>query len=128
MKSLNEVTLIGNVTGDPELKATQQGKPICTFGLATNERFKDANGEQKEIPEFHNVVVWDKFATLVGEKLKKGSGIFLRGRIKTRSWEKDGVKHYKTEIVAKEIIFLDKKDGGVPEDNAPVESTEDVPF
>lgn len=96
---LNKVQIIGNLTRDPDLKALPSGQQVCTFSVATNETFiKD--GQKQERAEFHNVVVWGKTAENVARYMKKGSQIFIEGKLQTRKWEKDGVTHYRTEIMA----------------------------
>jgi single-strand DNA-binding protein len=105
--SLNKVLIMGNLTRDPELKATPSGAKVCNFSIATNYTFKDASGNKKEIPEYHNIVVWGLQAENSGKYLKKGSSAFVEGRIQTRSWDgPDGKKQYKTEIVADNVRFM----------------------
>jgi single-strand DNA-binding protein len=105
--SLNRVTLIGHLGGDPELKYTPGGSAIATFSVATNQSWKDKEGNLKEEVEWHRLVVWNKLAEIVAEYCKKGSQIYADGRLKTRSWtDKDGVKRYTTEVVAQNVIFL----------------------
>jgi len=108
---LNKVQLIGNLTRDPELKSTPSGAKVCSFSLATNETFKDAQGQKKETVEFHNIVVWGKTAENVAQYMKKGSQIYIEGKLQTRSWDKDGVKHYRTEINALHVQFGHKPSG-----------------
>jgi single-strand DNA-binding protein len=110
-KSLNKVQLIGHLGKDPELKYTPSGVAVATFSIATNESWKDQEGNVQERTEWHNIVAWRKLAEICGEWLKKGKRIYLEGRIQTRSYEKDGVKKYITEIVADDMIMLD---GGTP--------------
>lgn len=109
MKSVNKVILIGNLTRDPELKATPQGTSLVEFGLATNRVWKDPNGEKKSLPEFHNIVGWGQLAEMCQQVLHTGSAIYLEGYLKTRSWEKDGIKVFRTEVVAENVVFLDKR-------------------
>lgn len=105
--SLNKVLLMGNLTRDPELRATPSGAKVCNFSLATNYSMKDASGNRKDIPEFHNIVVWGIQAENCSKYLKKGSGAFIEGRIQTRSWDgQDGKKQYKTEVVAENVRFM----------------------
>ena len=110
--SLNKVMLIGNLTRDPELRKTTSGQSVASFSMATNRVYTDASGQKKDQPEYHNIVVWAKLAEVVVQYCTKGKKIYAEGRIQTREWEKDGVKHYRTEIVADSVIFLDK--GGAP--------------
>ena len=110
--SMNRVTLIGNVGGDPELRTIPSGSKVCTISVATSESYKDKNGEWKELTEWHRVVLWDYLADNAYKYLKKGSKVCIEGKNKTSTYEKDGVTHYKTEVQAKEIIFLDKASSG----------------
>ncbi len=109
MASLNKVMILGRLGKDPELKYTPQQQPVCKFSMATSEKFKD-----KETTEWHNVVAWGKTAELCSQYLKKGSQAFIEGRIQTRSWEKDGKKHYATEIIAQSVQFLSSKESSSP--------------
>ncbi len=108
--SLNRAQLIGNLTRDPELRQIPGGQTVATFSVATNFSWNDANGQKQEKVEFHNVVAWRKLAEIAGQYLKKGSKVYVEGRIQTRDWEgEDGVKRYRTEIVADNLIMLDRK-------------------
>ena len=108
--SLNRVQLIGNLTRDPEMKQIPGGQVVTSFGIATNFTWKDQSGEQQSKVEFHNITAWRRLAEICGQYLKKGSKIFIEGRLQTRDWEgEDGVKRYRTEIVADNMIMLDKK-------------------
>lgn len=110
-KSLNKVTLIGNLGKDPELRYTNSGVPVATFSLATNETWKDSDGNTQERTEWHNIVAWQKLAEICGEWLKKGSKVYIEGRLQTRSWDDKttGQKRYMAEIVANDMIMLDAK-------------------
>ena len=120
-RSLNKVTLIGNLTRDPELRYTPQGHAICTFGLATNRDWV-SDGERHESAEFHNIVSWNKLAEICDQLLNKGDKAFVEGRLQTRSWEDDdGKKNYKTEIVIDEMILLHSQQGRVSEEYEEVE-------
>lgn len=111
--SLNRVQLIGNLTRDPEMRQIAGGSTVATFGVATNLTWTDQSGQKQEKAEFHNVVAWRKLAEICGQYLKKGSKVFIEGRLQTRDWEgEDGVKRYRTEIVADNMIMLDRKSGG----------------
>ncbi|MBI2036914.1 MAG: single-stranded DNA-binding protein [Candidatus Liptonbacteria bacterium] len=102
--NLNKVFLIGNLTRDPELKALPSGTAVASFGVATNRVWKDQKGEKREDVQFHNVVAFGRQAEVINQYLKKGSMIFVEGRLQTQSWDgQDGVKRYKTEIVAERI-------------------------
>lgn len=108
---LNKVLLYGNLTRDPEMRALPSGQQVASFGLATNRSYKDkASGSQKEQTEFHNIVAFGRTAEVMGQYLKKGRPVYIEGRIQTRSWESDGKKNYKTEIVVDSFQF--GADGG----------------
>ncbi len=108
--SLNRVQLIGNLTRDPEMKQIPGGQVVTTFGVATNFTWTDSSGEKQSKVEFHNLVAWRKLAEICGQYLKKGSKVFVEGKIQTRDWEgEDGVKRYRTEIVLDNMIMLDSK-------------------
>ncbi|HLM83635.1 MAG TPA: single-stranded DNA-binding protein [Candidatus Bathyarchaeia archaeon] len=115
--SLNKVLLIGNLTRDPELRSTPSGQSVANFAIATNRVWKDPQtGERKEAAEFHNIVVWRRLAEIAGQYLRKGSKIFLEGRLQTRSWQdQSGNKKYMTEVIAENMQMLDRKpQGGAP--------------
>lgn len=121
-RSLNKVLLIGNLTRDPELRYTNSGTPVASFGVATNRSWKDSEGETQEAAEFHNLVAWGKMAEICQQLLATGMKVYIEGSLNTRSWEgEDGVKRYKTEIRVDEMILLDSKgkDGaGIDEEEA----------
>lgn len=125
-KSLNKVTLIGNLTRDPELRYTPQGTAVCTFGLATNRQWVTESGEKKDEAEFHNLVAWAKLAEICSQLLTKGKKIYAEGRLQTRTWQaQDGTQRNRTEIVVSDMIMLDsKRDGGTVAEGA---ETFDVP-
>lgn len=103
---LNKVYLIGNLTRDPEIKALPSGTKVTNFSIATNRYWKDAKtGEKKEQSEFHNIVVFGPQAETSAKYLKKGSNVLIEGRLQTRSWEQDGQKKYKTEIISESVQF-----------------------
>jgi len=109
-RSLNKVLLIGNLTRDPEMRYTNSGTPVVTFGMATNKSWKDEDGETKEIAEFHNLVAWNKMAEICQQLLAKGMKVYVEGSLNTRSWEaEDGSTRYKTEIRVEDMILLDSK-------------------
>ena len=110
---LNKVFIFGNLTRDPELRSLPSGSAVASFGVATNRVWKDQQGNKQEGTEFHNVVVFGKQAEIVSQYLRKGSSVLVEGRIQTRSWDgQDGVKKYKTEIVAERIQFGPRTSGG----------------
>lgn len=102
---LNKVLLYGNLTRDPELRALPSGMNVVNFSIATNRVFRDRDGKKQEQTDFHNVVVFGRQADTVNQYLKKGNGVFVEGRLQTRSWEKDGQKMYRTEVVADRVQF-----------------------
>lgn len=118
--SLNRATILGNITRDPESRTTTSGQSVVSFSVATNRRWKDqTSGELKEATEFHNCVAWSKLAQTISTYVRKGSKVYVEGRIQTRSWDDPtGVKKYRTEIVADNLIMLDKK-GDAPSGAAP---------
>ena len=126
MSGLNKVMLIGRLGRDPELRYTPGGLAIANFTLATSEEWKDKDsGEKKERTEWHRIVVFGKLGELCGEYLAKGRQAYIEGRLQTRSWEKDGVTRYTTEIVASNVQFLSAKDSanaGGPYINKPASS------
>lgn len=110
VRSLNKVTLIGNLTRDPELRFTPAGTAVCTFGLATNRSWTTQTGETKEETEFHRIVSWNKLAELCAQLLAKGRKIYVEGRLATRTWTaQDGQQRTTTEIVIDDMIILDSK-------------------
>ncbi len=113
--SLNRAQVIGNVTRDPEVRQVGSGQMVATFSVATNRVWKDrTTGDKQEKVEFHNVVVWGKLAEIAQQYVSKGRKIYVEGRLQTRDWEgEDGVKRYRTEIVAENFILLDR--AGNPE-------------
>lgn len=102
---INKVTLYGNLTRDPELKSLPSGQQVSSFSLATNRSYKDKEGHQQENTEFHNVVAFGRQAEIIGQYFKKGRPIYVEGRLQTRSWEKDGSKLYRTEIIIEQFQF-----------------------
>lgn len=136
MLGVNKVILVGNVGKDPELKFTPSGQAVCNFSLATSETFKDKAGDKQTKTEWHNIVIWGKIAEIANQYLKKGSQVYLEGKITTRSWDdKDGNKKYTTEIVVSSFQFLSGtkgKDEGEQQHGQPVgsntEDNSDLPF
>jgi len=108
---LNKVMLIGNLTRDPELKSIPSGMKVTNFSIATNRVWRDKEGAKKESTEFHNVVVFGRQAETVAQYMKKGSNIMVEGRLQTRSWEAEGKKNYRTEIIADNIQFGSRGSG-----------------
>lgn len=109
-RSLNKVTLIGNLTRDPELRYTPTGAAVCTIGIATNRTWVTDSGEKKEETEFHRVVAWNKLAELCSQLLAKGRKVYVEGRLRTSAWQaQDGSQRTSTEIVIEDMIVLDSK-------------------
>jgi single-strand DNA-binding protein len=143
MASVNKVILIGNLGRDPELRYTQGGQGVANFTLATNERWKDKDGQNQERTEWHRIVVWGKQAENCAQYLQKGRSCYIEGRLQTREWEdKEGNKRQTTEIVAQNVTFLGGRDGaqrgagqgaqppGPPVDGSmgPPPGGDDIPF
>jgi single-strand DNA-binding protein len=141
-KSLNKVQLIGNLGREVEIRYTPNGTPVAKVSLATNENFKNKKGEWVSRTEWHNLILWSRLAEIAGEFLKKGSKIYVEGRLATRTWDDrthKGVKHYMTEIVVSDLIMLDGKAKSSPAEepeyqesasdgHAPIGMDEDIPF
>lgn len=112
---LNKVQLYGNLTRDPELKALPSGGQVANFSIATNRTYKDKAGAKQEQVEYHNVVAFGRTAEVIGQYMKKGRPIFVEGRLQTRSWEAEGKKNYRTEIIVESFQFgADGGRGGAP--------------
>lgn len=124
--NLNKVMLIGNLTRDPEMKTIPSGQNVTTFSIATNLVWTDQSGQKQEKVEFHNIVAWRKLAEICGQYLRKGSKIYLEGRLQTRDWTgQDGVKKYRTEIIAENMIMLDRQNASAGSTgSAPLPSSE----
>lgn len=116
--SLNRAQIIGNLTRDPEMRQIPGGQVVTSFSIATNFTWTDQSGQKQDRAEFHNIVAWRKLAEICGQYLKKGSKVYIEGKLQTRNWEaEDGSKKYRTEIVADNMIMLDRKGnavGGAP--------------
>jgi single-strand DNA-binding protein len=103
--NINKAMIYGNLTRDPELRALPGGGSVCSFSIATNRVYKKADGSRAEEVSYHNVVVFGRQAETSAQYLKKGSSAYVEGRLQTRSWDKDGQKQYRTEIVAETVQF-----------------------
>jgi single-strand DNA-binding protein len=123
---LNSVTLIGNLTRDPELKALPSGTKVANFSIATNRNWKDKDGAKKEEVEYHNLVAFGRTAEVIEQYTHKGDQIYIDGRLQTRSWEKDGEKKYRTEIIVESFQFGSKKPGTAPKTNESNKNEEKV--
>ena len=113
-KSVNKVILVGNVGQDPEVKYTPSGVPVARVSLATNERFKDGNDQWQDRTEWHSIVAWQRLAEIVGEYVRKGTKLYIEGKLQTTSWQdrQSGQKKYRTEIVARELVLLGSRENG----------------
>src|SRR3989339_236745 len=113
MRTVNKVILIGNLTRDPELKETQGGQKIATFGVATNREWVTSNAEKHESAEFTECVAWSRLAEICANLLKKGNLVYVEGYLKTRVWDlPDGTRKHRTEVVVEDMIILEKKKNG----------------
>lgn len=144
MGSVNKVILVGNLGRDAEVRVTPGGQSVASFTLATTENWTGRDGEKKEQTEWHRIVLWGKAADSLQPYLVKGKQIYLEGRLQTRQWEKDGQKHYTTEVKADKIVLLgggrggdrqaDRGDSGGYQDQSreaaapPVVTDDDIPF
>ncbi len=144
MSSVNKVILVGNLGKDPEVRNLENGASVANFSMATTETYKDkTTGERKEITEWHNIVLWRGLADIASKYLHKGDQVYIEGKLRTRSWEKEGVTRYITEIVGDNLTLLGNKPGGSSERTAaplsnttsnqqPVapgpDTTDDLPF
>jgi single-strand DNA-binding protein len=127
--SLNKAMIIGNLTRDPELRKTAGGQSVCSFSIATNRVYTDKAGNKKEEADYHNVVAWARLADVCGQYLTKGKKVYIDGRMQTRDWEgQDGVKKYRMEIVAENMIMLDR--GGATGSTGPrsMEGSDEAPI
>ena len=107
MASVNKVILIGNLGADPELRYTPSGSAVATFNIATTEKWKNKDGQPQERTDWHRIVLWERQAEVAKEYLRKGSAVYIEGRLQTRNWEdKEGVKRYVTEIIGQRMQLL----------------------
>jgi len=108
-RSINQVVLMGNLTRDPDLRQTPNGQNVCSFSLALNRSYKDQAGEWKEVTDFVDIVAWGPLGERVAQYLSKGRRCFVQGRLQSRSWEQDGQKRSKLEVLANDVTFLDSR-------------------
>jgi single-strand DNA-binding protein len=125
-RSLNQVTLMGNLTRDPELRQTPNGQNVTSFSLALNRSYKDASGEWQEATDYIDIVCWGPLAERVAQYLSKGRRCLVQGRLQSRSWEQDGQKRSKVEVLANDVTFLDSR-GVDANDNNPSGNEESTP-
>jgi len=111
-RSLNQVTLMGNLTRDPELRQTPNGQNVTSFSLALNRSYKDSSGEWQEATDYIDIVCWGPLAERVSQYLSKGRRCLVQGRLQSRSWEQDGQKRSKVEVLANDVTFLDSRGAG----------------
>jgi single-strand DNA-binding protein len=111
-RSLNQVTLMGNLTRDPELRQTPTGQNVTSFSLALNRSYKDQSGEWQEATDYIDIVCWGPLAERVAQYLSKGRRCLVQGRVQSRAWEQDGQKRNKVEVLANDVTFLDGRGGG----------------
>ncbi|HWC31412.1 MAG TPA: single-stranded DNA-binding protein [Dehalococcoidia bacterium] len=125
---LNKVMLIGNLGTDPEMRYTANGSAVTTFRLAVSRSY-GGEGERREETEWFTIVTWNKLAELLGQHLQKGRKVFVEGRLTTRSWDgPDGQKRYRTEVVANQVLFLDRAPGAALPDVGGDIDPDDIPF
>ncbi len=132
---MNKSMLIGNLGNDPEIRYTQKGTAVATFSIATTEKWKDAEGVQQEHTDWHRIVAWRGLAEICGDHLKKGSKVYIEGKMQTRKWEENGITRYTTEIIAKSMEMLggnnfDKEadSSSAPKGDNPPSPDMEVPF
>ncbi len=125
-RSLNQVILMGNLTRDPELRQTPNGQSVVSFSLALNRSYKDASGEWKEVTDYIDIVAWANLAERVAQYLSKGRRCLVQGRLQSRSWEQDGQKRSKVEVLANDVTFLDSRGAG-GDDNGGGQAADDNP-
>ena len=138
-RSVNKVILVGNVGQDPEVKYTPSGVPVARVSLATNERFKDNNDQWQDRTEWHSVVAWQRLAEIVGEYVRKGTKLYVEGKLQTANWEdrQSGERKYRTEAVARDLVLLGSRNNGhntaaadrdSDSEPAPAIVDDDIPF
>ncbi|MBI2009308.1 single-stranded DNA-binding protein [Candidatus Saccharibacteria bacterium] len=125
-RSFNQVTLMGNLTRDPELRTTPNGQSVCGFSLALNRSYKGSDGEWKEMTDFIDIVAWGPLGERVAQYLTKGRPALVSGRLQSRSWEQDGQKRSKVEVVANDVTFLGSPGGGTPAPAAVTEPSDEA--
>jgi len=130
--NLNKAMIIGNLTRDPEMRTTPSGQNVTSFSVATSFSWTDSAGQQQKKTEFHNIVAWRKLAEICAQYLKKGSKVYVEGRLQTTDWTgQDGVKKYRTEIVLDNMIMLDKVGSNSGDSNfaakTPTPTSEELP-
>lgn len=127
MASVNKVILVGNLCKDPVARTMESGNTVCNFSMATNEEWKDKQGQKQSKVEYHNISTWGKTAEICEKYLAKGKQVYIEGKLQTRSYEKDGVTKYVTEINANSVQFLGNKSES-QKVTTPEFTADDVPF
>lgn len=128
MSGVNKVILVGNLGKDPEIRHLENGVTVANFSLATSENYRDkTTGEKKTITEWHNIVLWRGLADVAERYLHKGDQVYIEGRLRTRSWERDGVTRYTTEVVGDNMTMLGGRSGGEPQGQMPERSMSNEP-
>lgn len=131
MASVNKVTIVGNLGRDPEVSTTQGGTKVAKFSIATTERYTDQQGNKQEKTEWHNIVAWKRLAEIIEQYVKKGTAVYIEGKLQTSCWDDDqGNKKYKTEIIANNLQMLGGREDSAPQGNsnqAP-QDDDDLPF
>lgn len=115
-RGLNKVMIIGNLGSDPEMRYTPTGRPVTSFSVATSRNWVTSEGEQREATEWFRVVAWGNLAEICNRYLRKGSRVYVEGRLQTRSWENQGQRHYRIEVVANEMVLLDSREPRLAEE------------
>lgn len=142
MAGVNKVVLIGRLGKDPEVRYTADGRAVANFSIATSDEWTDKDtGEKKQRTEWHRIVAWRRLGEICGEYLSKGRQVYVEGKIQTKSWEKDGITRYTTEIIASDVQFLGGRDSAreaispedtsdlvEPEPSIPDKEDDDIPF
>lgn len=121
-KSFNQVILVGNLTRDPELRQIPSGQNVCSFSLALNRSYKDSSGEWQEATDYVDIVAWAALGERVSQYLAKGRKCMVVGRLQSRSWEQDGQKRSKVEVLAQDVTFLDGRGPSDSSADAPAEA------
>lgn len=127
-KDLNKVQLTGRLGKDPETRYTNQGNAVTQFTVASHRRWRTADGQEHDDTEWFNIVAWNKLAEICQQYLRKGSRVYIEGRLQTRSWddEQTGQKRYKTEVIASDMIMLDARSNGVSDGDADIAYDQDI--
>lgn len=126
-RSVNQVILMGNLTRDPELRQIPSGQSVCSFSLALNRAYKDQSGEWQEATDYIDVVAWGPLGERVAQYLAKGRRVLVQGRLQSRSWEQEGQKRSKVEVLANDVTFLDGRGEGAGAGELPASKTSDSP-